>query len=195
MNYTEQQLTAAVTAEGLRPVLAGRESGASAGLLSLITRCWDADPQQRPSFSDIVLELDAIMEYGERADEKEDTSAISRDHVDTTNVPSYQEPVNWYNHGQDVQKSNYLSSEDVVSTWLSSNEVMVYHPVLSWGSFSTCGRRETMEDTHFMIPHFCNENDIHLFGILDGHRGMCTSTTCFQYCICVVVHSGVLQCL
>ncbi|KAL8493670.1 hypothetical protein ACS0TY_024743 [Phlomoides rotata] len=174
MNYTEQQLTAAVTAEGLRPVLAGPGSGASASLLSLITRCWDADPQNRPSFSDIVLELDAIVGCGERADEQEDTSAnsvISRDHVDTTNVLSYREPVNWFNHGQDVQKSSYLSSENVVSTWFSSNEVMVYHPVLSWGSFSTCGRRETMEDTHFMIPHFCNENDIHLFGILDGHRG------------------------
>lgn len=185
MNYTEQQLTAAVTAEGLRPLLAGSESGASPGLLSLITRCWDADPQNRPSFSDIVLELDALVGSEERADEKEDTSVIS------TNIPSYQEPVNWFINGQDVQKSSYVQSENGVPTWLSSNEVMVYCPVLSWGSFSTCGRRETMEDTHFMIPHFCGENDVHLFGILDGHRGMRRSNTCLKYC--VFVHSVILQ--
>lgn len=174
MNYTEQKLTAAVVSEGLRPVLAGPESGASIGLLSLITRCWDADPQNRPTFSDIVVELDVMLECGERADEKEDTSAdsvISCNHVDATNIPSYQEPMNWFTHGQDFEKSTYLSSENVTPTWLSSNDITVYRPVLSWGSFSTCGRRETMEDTHFMIPHFCNE-DIHLFGILDGHRGM-----------------------
>ncbi|KAI3444283.1 hypothetical protein Pfo_000948 [Paulownia fortunei] len=174
MNYTEQQLTAAVVSEGLRPVLAGPESGASTGLLSLIQRCWDADPQNRPSFSDIVLELDMMLECGERADKGEDTSAnsvISCGHVDTTNVQSYQEPMNWFTHGQDFSESAYLSSGNVASTWLSSNDTMVYRPVLSWGSFSTCGRRETMEDTLFMIPHFCNEKDIHFFGILDGHRG------------------------
>ncbi|KAH6832523.1 protein kinase family protein / protein phosphatase 2C family protein [Perilla frutescens var. hirtella] len=174
MNYTEQQLTAAVVSEGLRPVLAGPESGASSSLLSLIQRCWDADPQNRPPFSEIVLELDAMLRSEKRTDEKADTfadSVISRDHVDTTNIPSYQEPLSWISQGQDIQKSGYLSPENIAPTWLSLDDVTVYCPVLSWGSFSTCGRRETMEDTHFMIPHFFNENGIHLFGILDGHRG------------------------
>ncbi|XP_057785766.1 protein kinase and PP2C-like domain-containing protein [Salvia miltiorrhiza] len=173
MNYTEQQLTAAVVSEGLRPVLAGPESGASTSLLSLIKRCWDTDPQNRPSFSDIVLELDVMLRSGNRTDEKADTSASSitpRDHVDTTNTPSYQEPLNWFSQGKDIRKSSYVPSESVTSAWLSSDDT-VYCPVLSWGSFSTCGRRETMEDTHFMMPRFCNENNIHFFGILDGHRG------------------------
>ncbi|KAJ6756544.1 PROTEIN PHOSPHATASE 2C [Salix purpurea] len=56
--------------------------------------------------------------------------------------------------------------------WLNcSNVGLVYHPKLSWGSFATCGKRETMEDTHFLMPHMCNEKDIHAFGIFDGHRG------------------------
>ena len=39
MNYTEQQLTAAVVSEGLRPVLAGNEPGAPQRIVSLIERC------------------------------------------------------------------------------------------------------------------------------------------------------------
>ena len=174
MNYTEQQLTAAVVSEGLRPVLAGPQSGASPTLLSLIKRCWDADPQNRPSFSDIVLELDVMSRSEHRTDEKADTSARSvtpRDHVDTTNSLSYQEALNWFSQGQDIEKSSYVPSESVAA-WLSTDDVTVYCPVLSWGSFSTCGRRETMEDTHFILPRFCNENSIHFFGIFDGHRGM-----------------------
>ncbi|KAG8372172.1 hypothetical protein BUALT_Bualt12G0038800 [Buddleja alternifolia] len=174
MNYTEQQLTAAVVSLELRPALAGPESGAPTGLLSLIQRCWDGNPQNRPSFNDIVLELDAVLVREEKTDEKEVTSVdsvISCGHVDKTNIQSYQEPLNWFTRGQDFSEKAYLSSENVGSTWLSSSDTMVYRPVLSWGSFSTCGRRETMEDTHFIIPHFSNENDIHLFGVLDGHRG------------------------
>ncbi|KAL1548777.1 protein-serine/threonine phosphatase [Salvia divinorum] len=173
MNYTEQQLTAAVVSEGLRPVLAGPESGTSSNLLSLIKRCWDADPQNRPSFSDIVLELDVMLRSENRTDEKADTSARSvtpHDHVDSTNIPSYQEALNWFSQGQDIEKSSYVPSESVAD-WLSADDVTVYRPMLSWGSFSTCGRRETMEDTHFIMPRFCNENSIHFFGILDGHRG------------------------
>ncbi|GFP85025.1 protein kinase and pp2c-like domain-containing protein [Phtheirospermum japonicum] len=123
MNYTEQQLTAAVVSEQLRPVLASPELGASTS------------------------------------------------HVDKTNTQSYQQPINWFTHGQDFPESEYVSSDNVGPTCLLSNDAAGYLPVLSWGSFSTCGRRETMEDTHFMIPRFCNQEDIYFFGIFDGHRG------------------------
>lgn len=171
MNYTEQQLTAAVVSEGLRPVLAGPESGASSSLISLIQRCWDPDPQNRPSFSEIVLELDVMLRSEKRTDEKTELVTI--------NIPRYQEPLNWFSQGRGIRKSSDLSSQDVAPTWLSSDDVTVYCPVLSWGSFSTCGRRETMEDTHFVMPRFCDENDIHFFGILDGHRGMLLGIICF----------------
>ncbi|CAN1243566.1 Protein kinase and PP2C-like domain-containing protein [Linum perenne] len=61
MNYTEEQLTAVVVSGKLRPALATSESGASPSLLSLIQRCWDDNPDHRPSFSDIVLELDTMI--------------------------------------------------------------------------------------------------------------------------------------
>ncbi|XP_075517755.1 protein kinase and PP2C-like domain-containing protein isoform X5 [Primulina tabacum] len=174
MNYTGQQLTAAVVSEGLRPVLATPESGASTKFISLIQRCWDADPQKRPSFNEIVSELDVMFER-EKGVNKDDAfvnSRISCGHTHETTMQSYQEPINWFAHGKGFSPSDLLTSHNVRGTWFhSSNNSLVYHPVLSWGSFSTCGRRETMEDSHFLIPNFCNEKDVHFFGIFDGHRG------------------------
>ncbi|XP_019103810.1 protein kinase and PP2C-like domain-containing protein isoform X2 [Beta vulgaris subsp. vulgaris] len=31
--------------------------------------------------------------------------------------------------------------------------------------------RETMEDTHFLMPRICDQKDFYLFGVFDGHRG------------------------
>ncbi|GMP47272.1 hypothetical protein CsSME_00015104 [Camellia sinensis var. sinensis] len=143
MNCTEQQLTAAVVSEGLRPALAGHSSSAPTGFPSLIQRCWDANPQNRPSFDDIILELDPILECRKRVEEDEKEKAL-------------------------VDPSIPLGDEGIPSLLAYQK---TYHPVLSWGSFGTCGRRETMEDTHFLMPHMCGEKDIHVFGIFDGHRG------------------------
>ncbi|XP_028070718.1 protein kinase and PP2C-like domain-containing protein, partial [Camellia sinensis] len=55
MNYTEQQLTAAVVSEGLRPALAGHCSSAPTGFPSLIQRCWDANPQNSSGCSPGLL--------------------------------------------------------------------------------------------------------------------------------------------
>ncbi|CAN6718865.1 unnamed protein product [Malus baccata var. baccata] len=69
MNYKEQQLTAAVVSDGLRPVLADPESGVPSTLLSLILRCWDANSQNMPSFDVIVTELAIILEQGKKRKE------------------------------------------------------------------------------------------------------------------------------
>uniref|UniRef100_A0A5B7B548 Protein kinase domain-containing protein n=1 Tax=Davidia involucrata TaxID=16924 RepID=A0A5B7B548_DAVIN len=175
MNYTEQQLTAVVVSEGLRPVLAGLGSGAPAGLLSLIQGCWDANLQNRPSFDDIVLELNPILEQRKRGEEEEKAlvePSISPGDQDTTNRQTCQESINWFSQGEHFSKRASLAADSGVRIWLDSlNDPLAYHPVLSWGSFSTCGRRESMEDTHFLVPHMCNDKDIHVFGIFDGHRG------------------------
>ncbi|KAF5473163.1 hypothetical protein F2P56_009790 [Juglans regia] len=176
MNYTEQQLTAAVVSGGLRPVLAGPELGAPSSLLSLIQRCWDANPLSRPSFNDIVAELDLILEHRKTAkDMTLGEPAVSRDDhlMDNINsLPTYQESINWSTQGEHFSRITYRDTEPSLRVWLNnSNDPLAYHPILSWGSFASCGRRETMEDTHFLMPHMCNEKDIHVFGIFDGHRG------------------------
>ncbi|THG18863.1 hypothetical protein TEA_026696 [Camellia sinensis var. sinensis] len=76
INCTEQQLTVAVVSEGLRPALAGHSSSAPTGFPSLIQRCWDANPQNRPSFDDIILELDPILECRKRVEEDEKEKAL-----------------------------------------------------------------------------------------------------------------------
>ncbi|XP_030481348.2 protein kinase and PP2C-like domain-containing protein [Cannabis sativa] len=176
MNYTEQQLTAAVVSDGLRPILAGPESGAPSTLLSLIQRCWDPNPQNRPSFNDIVAELDSISQHREKTQEEvvRLPTSVGDDHtVDgTSKVQYFQEDINWTTQGEHLSKRAASEVDSSKTIWLDSlDNSMVYSPVLSWGSFATCGRRESMEDTHFLMPNMCNEPDIHAFGIFDGHRG------------------------
>ncbi|KAL6006356.1 hypothetical protein ACLOJK_037307, partial [Asimina triloba] len=177
MSYTEQQLTAAVVSQGLRPVLAGPESGAPSSLLALIQRGWDGNPQNRPSFDETVEELTSIMK---------DISKLEKDESNTSKPNSLsdqysteidnplvcQEHINWFIQGEKSAKHSSLTGKPGLNIWLGSlSNLSPYCPTLSWGSFATCGRRETMEDTHFMLPQMCNEKDIHVFGILDGHRG------------------------
>ncbi|KAI7739729.1 hypothetical protein M8C21_000495, partial [Ambrosia artemisiifolia] len=171
MNYTEQQLTAAVVSEGLRPALAGTESGAPPRLLSLIQRCWDADTQNRPSFDDVVTELDLIIGNNKSFTLEENAVAESSSDDSTKMVQPFREDVNWFSQGENILKTVCESDFDVRSWSNYSKNGSLYVPVLSWGSFATCGRRETMEDTHFLMPRLWNENDIHVFGIFDGHRG------------------------
>lgn len=176
MNYTEQKLTAAVVSDGLRPVLAGPESGVPSTLVSLIQRCWDATSQNRPSFDDIVAELGSILEDRKRIKEPdivygEATNFPGDQRMDAAdNFHAYQEGIDWY-----IRAENFTKRADKTKSgtfWPdASNDPLAYRPVLSWGSFATCGRRETMEDTHFLLPHMSNEEDIHVFGIFDGHRG------------------------
>ncbi|CAL5411634.1 unnamed protein product [Camellia sinensis] len=177
MNYTEQQLTAAVVSEGLRPALAGHCSSAPTGFPSLIQRCWDANPQNRPSFDDIILELDPILECRKRVEEDEKEKALVEPSIPlgAEGIPSllaYQKSINWFTEGENLSKRSCLAADSGVRIWPDPfTDPSAYHPVLSWGSFGTCGRRETMEDTHFLMPHMCGEKDIHVFGIFDGHRG------------------------
>ncbi|PON90384.1 Serine/threonine protein kinase [Trema orientale] len=175
MNYTEQQLTAAVVSDGLRPVLAGPESGAPSPLLSLIQRCWDGKPENRPSFNDIVFELGSILGERERTQGpvvlgRPPTSLGDQTTDVASNVQSFQEDINWSTQGELFSK-RACEVDSSMTIWLDSFDDPSYHPILSSGSFATCGRRESMEDTHFLMPYMCNKTDIHVFGIFDGHRG------------------------
>ncbi|KAF3442186.1 hypothetical protein FNV43_RR16102 [Rhamnella rubrinervis] len=90
----------------------------------------------------------------------------------SNNFQCFQVGLSWSTQGELSSKEASCEVESSLTVWLdSSHDTSAYQPVLSWGSFATCGRRETMEDTHFLIPHLCNERDVHVFAIFDGHRG------------------------
>lgn len=176
MNYTEQQLTAAVVSDGLRPVLAAQESGVPSRLLALIQRCWDAKPENRPSFDDIIKELDFINENTRNFEDRHVRPIKFHDDqlLDGSNnhLQAYQESINWSTLGEIFSRRNSSATDSKLSTWLGSfDEPLAHCPTLSWGSYAICGRRESMEDRHFILPSICNEKDIHAFGIFDGHRG------------------------
>ncbi|KAK4784844.1 hypothetical protein SAY86_019212 [Trapa natans] len=180
MNYTEQQLTAAVVSDGLRPALAGPELHVPNDLSALIKRCWDGNPHNRPSFHDIVLELDAILVKMKRMKEEDisckNFSSPQKDNSDVSepgNFLGYQESVNWSRQGAHFsKKSSPIDNNSSARFWPENAAAHSnYRPTLSYGSFATCGRRESMEDTHFLLPSFCNDKDVHVFGIFDGHRG------------------------
>ncbi|KAK9725968.1 hypothetical protein RND81_05G180600 [Saponaria officinalis] len=179
MNYTEQKLVAAVASEGLRPVLASLESGVPLSLLSLITRCWDTDPNNRPPFTDVVVKLNSIWHEVKSMEEKQNTlseqTVSSQKPMEQSSSSSsrlYGENINWFSEGERI--SSKLSLGVSLDTTTSTNyhhDASSYVPVLSWGSFATCGQRETMEDIHFVMPQFSDQKDIYLFGVFDGHRG------------------------
>ncbi|XP_057427487.1 protein kinase and PP2C-like domain-containing protein isoform X2 [Lotus japonicus] len=175
MNYTEQQLIEAVVSDGLRPVLASKDFGIPSRLLSMIQKCWDTNPKSRPSIDDIVKELDFIIEHRRKKKVEDMHIRACNLHVDKlveeTHLQAYQETISWSTQGE-LLASASRDTDSGLSTWLESyGEPLAYIPRLSWGSYATCGRRETMEDTHFILPHICNENDVYAFGIFDGHRG------------------------
>ncbi|XP_021748989.1 protein kinase and PP2C-like domain-containing protein isoform X1 [Chenopodium quinoa] len=175
MNYTEQKLIAAVVSDGLRPVLADFESGAPLSLLSLIQRCWDADPNTRPSFTDVVSELKSICDEVKNMVEKNtsvERTASKQFMGQTSNSQLYGESINWSNQGAEISKKIYLGVTSRTPASVDNpNDISSYNPVLSYGSFAACGQRETMEDTHFLNPWLCDQKNIYFFGVFDGHRG------------------------
>lgn len=177
MNYTEQKLIAAVVSQGLRPFLVGSESGTPLGLLSLIKKCWDADPNNRPSFKDIVAELNLICDEMSCTEEVR-SSVIEPATSDQRSMEQSRdsffgtESVNWFTEGEEICTNISLNvALGMTNGFDSPDNISSYNPVVSCGSFATCGPRETMEDTHFLLPNMCGRRDIHLFGIFDGHRG------------------------
>eukprot|EP01018_Ginkgo_biloba_P025617 Gb_39855 [translate_table: standard] len=180
MNYTEQQLIAAVTSEGLRPVLAGPESGVPTSLLSLIELCWNGNPVQRPSFDSLVEILDKIIiQY--KHEVQENTKNMDKNDVLETNLGhstsvihhhQKQADINWSVQGEVSMQKHTFDAQAAAKNWLKPlNDQSIYLPTLSWGSFATCGRRETMEDAHFLLPSLCNLKHVSAFGVFDGHRG------------------------
>jgi hypothetical protein len=153
----------------LRPSLALPQSGAPPTLLSLIQRCWDPYPEKRPSFEDIIGELN-IAQKPLVSNASVPSFPVSKSQNGTKEVHRYQEASNCFNQGELFVKRSCRS--DLKNLWSGCfDQSSEYHPTLNWGSFATSGRRETIEDTHFVPPFMSEEKEVFSFGIFYGHRG------------------------
>lgn len=179
MNYSEQQLSAAVTSDGLRPVLAGSELGTPPGLGSLIEQCWNGNPTNRPSFNYIVDTLNQIIADSSLENPKSGKVSPVVSETDTLDYTQQTKTdVDWAARVVEEITSTAARHLSTSPVWLSSEEeVSGYLPVLSIGSFATKGARQTMEDTLFLIPHLGGAQHVSAFGVFDGHRGKMLSQT------------------
>ncbi|KAK8468182.1 hypothetical protein PHAVU_007G244300 [Phaseolus vulgaris] len=151
MNYTEQQLTAAVVSYGLRPVLATE----------------DLEHCKLKKAEDIYIR--PCNMYVDQPVDKTDY------------LQAYQESFSWSTRGELLARTASSTNDSSLITRCEFyDKPSVYHPILSWGSYATCGRRETMEDTHFILPHIWDEKDVYAFGIFDGHRGAAAAEFSFR---------------
>ena len=144
MNYTEQQLTASVVSDNLRPVLAGSKAGAPLTLWYLIQKCWDSKPENRPSFDDIVAELTSISEHRERTRVSlilgGNPISLSDKAINfSNNVQAFQEAVNWSTQGEHFSRRATCKADSSLTICIDSlDDSLAYRPVLSWGSFAIC---------------------------------------------------------
>lgn len=184
MNYSEQQLSSAVTSQGLRPVLAGPESEIPSELSVLIEQCWHGDPAKRPSFDYIVDSLHEITaklfsekKLANTSVKKPDVSMSSNTGTNgLEEVLNYthlkRTDVNWTSRAVEGLRSNFTEQPPSSPRWLNlASEDTSYLPVLSMGSFATKGARQTMEDTNFLKLQLGGAANVHAFGVFDGHRG------------------------
>ncbi|KAH8972536.1 hypothetical protein BDL97_02G202900 [Sphagnum fallax] len=183
MNYSEQQLSAAVTSQGLRPVLADPESGVPPVLASLIQQCWEGDASLRPSFDKIVETLDAIIipqphvktllnNHEQQQTVPVDLQNNALDAILSYNLQQKRTEVNWAARAAKDWEPTSTQLLSVSPSWLTpSMDNSVYCPTLSMGSFATKGARQTMEDTHFVISQLGGADHVSVFGVFDGHRG------------------------
>lgn len=183
MNYSEQQLSSAVTSQGLRPVLAGPESGVPLELPTLIERCWHGDPAKRPSFDYVV---DSLHEISAKLFSQMKMTSVGKPDVSISSntdkngleaVLNYTQQkrtdVNWASRAVEGLRSNTMEQSLSSPGWLNhTSEDSSYLPVLSMGSFATKGARQTMEDTNFLKFQLGGAANVHAFGVFDGHRGM-----------------------
>lgn len=167
MNYTEQQLSAAVSSGELRPTLAGPEVGAPPSLSSLIEQCWSNTPADRPSFDNIVERLSYIPDELSQAVEEDCARTVAEGSAAQVRFLNTESHFDW---SASAAGQGSGAREYTAPVWFRQSGCE-YCPTLSAGVFATQGGRATMEDTNFLMTRFKGDDHVHLFGVFDGHRG------------------------
>ncbi|GJP48103.1 hypothetical protein CLOM_g7383 [Closterium sp. NIES-68] len=169
MDYSEQQLAAAITTFNLRPNLPGRNTPAMAKLRSLIEECWHSDMKIRPSMSDVAHGIEGILSG---------SVPLPMVHAQQPSLVHSQPGAS-----QEFLPESFTTSKETVLSSKVVNlaaQAAAHTSAISIGSFATSGAREKMEDRHFMKDFLAGSSAIHLFGVFDGHRGYEAAEFCAQ---------------
>lgn len=172
MDYSEQQLAAAITVDQLRPVLMTAASGAPPGLASIIERCWHSDPLQRPDLGQVIQELESL-----KAELARDQAAESGLNTGAEGRVKGTEQTDW-RQAAEASVSLVEGTDELASAAAKPAETgrkigaeIGYRPTVASGVFETKGARDRMEDTHVAMQDLGGLTGVHLFGVFDGHRG------------------------
>ncbi|CAI5963616.1 unnamed protein product [Closterium sp. NIES-65] len=160
MDYSEQQLAAAITTFNLRPNLPGQNGPVTERLQSLIEKCWHPNINSRPSMSDVAHDIENILSG---------SVPFSIDHTQQPGIVHNQpDPSQAFPPEEILSSKNTVLSSKVVDL---AKQATAHASAISIGSFATSGAREKMEDRHFINAFTVASSTIHLFGVFDGHRG------------------------
>ncbi|PXF48885.1 Protein kinase and PP2C-like domain-containing protein [Gracilariopsis chorda] len=181
--FNEVKLRGAIVKNNLRPVLA---HGVPEEFRRLIEQCWHPVPEQRPTFHQIVSQLETLLSKGSQYlsqfsgstfDTDEHLAATSKNmKIDDTNIIfdeikasalKPRKPI-WELCDQKSQNPGYCRME--VET---SNNNLEITAALS----STCGDRgpDRMEDRSLVETELSGLPNHHLFAVFDGHGGQACS--------------------
>lgn len=183
MGYGRQELSGAVAAEGLRPTL---PKSSPKGYSELMTRCWNLDPAQRPTISEIIGKLKGMRsmaaclsteyvgspaDFAERCNNEMEIVASANTRAEGATLRSSVDnevtgaAESLYNQGRGIWKDATMS------------ESKSYLPVVGTGGFASAGRRgaDKMEDRLLVCESFMENPNGTLLGVYDGHRGFETA--------------------
>eukprot|EP00178_Gracilaria_changii_P015350 TRINITY_DN429_c0_g1_i1.p2 TRINITY_DN429_c0_g1~~TRINITY_DN429_c0_g1_i1.p2 ORF type:complete len:648 (+),score=101.79 TRINITY_DN429_c0_g1_i1:407-2350(+) len=177
--FNEVKLRGAIVKNHLRPVLA---HGVPEEFSNLVQQCWHPDPQQRPTFVQIISRLESLLAKGSNYlsqfsgstfDTDEHLAATSKNlKIDDSNIVLHEirasaskprKPI-WELCNPKGQGPGYGRME-------VENEPKFLEVTAALSS--TCGERgpDRMEDRSLVETNLTNLPNTHLFAVFDGHGG------------------------
>jgi protein phosphatase 1L len=176
--FNDVTLRRAITKDHLRPVLA---NNVPSGFAELITTAWAAEPESRPTFKDIVFQLEALVAKGEEYNGQYPAAAGAshspgaNSKIDAGGRPADSYVVNVELASIRQANSPPLPSWSVDGLWVQKvgATVPAYLPTVSGAVSSTCGGRgeDRMEDTAIVQQCMAGVPHAHFFAVFDGHGG------------------------
>lgn len=173
--FNEVRLRSAIVKDNLRPILA---NGVPQEFNALIEKCWQYDPDERPSFGEIIKALEELLQRGEYYLRQYTGSTLpsakdgnpklsaknSEDMIEEMRKVIKCPPMSiWEKHKKSDPNFELFPSAKKLSQPLDVVAALS----------STFGERgkDSMEDRSLITHTLVGLPNTHLFGVFDGHNG------------------------